>query len=402
MAGKLKGRKAYVMAAGAVGLAGALTAASFIAPNRASAATQTYVPVDAATVVAHVPQRDPKEIAERQALAAAPDRVELAVDLAREEIQRARTLSDPRYLGRAQALLARWWSLPSPPPDVLLLRATIEQSLHQFDAARADLDALLAIRPDDAQAHLTRAVVATVRADYPAARESCRALQTLASPLVAATCEAPLDALAGDVNGAYTRLAALIDARSPASLRTWALTTLAELAIQKGDNALAASHLERVLALDPDDAYARAALADALLPTDPAAASHLLAGYEQVDTLLVRRAIAESRAHGPDAAKLAQQMRDRFAAAAQRQDRVHLREEAMFVLYVESNAPRALEIARDNWFVQKELADARLLAEAAVEARDAAAAQPVIEWARATGVRDARLDALLTRLGGPP
>jgi hypothetical protein len=180
------------------------------------------------------------------------------------------------------------------------------------------------------------------------------------------------------------------------------MTTLAELAIQKGDDSLAASHLDRVLALDPDDAYARAALADALLPTDPAAASQLLAGYEQIDTLLVRRAIAESRAHGPEAQKLAQQMRDRFAAAAQRQDRVHLREEAMFVLYVESDAPRALDIARDNWFVQKELADARLLADAAVEARQPAAARPVVEWARSTGVRDARLDALLVRLGVTP
>jgi hypothetical protein len=72
----------------------------------------------------------------------------------------------------------------------------------------------------------------------------------------------------------------------------------------------------------------------------------------------------------------------------------------MFALYVESDAPRALEIARENWFVQKELADARLLAEAAVEARNPAAAQPVIDWAAATGVRDARLDTLRLRLGG--
>ena len=81
-----------------------------------------------------------REVAERQALAAAPDRVELAVELARADIQRARSLQDPRYLGRAQATLGRWWKLPEPPPDVLLLRATIEQSLHEFATARADLD----------------------------------------------------------------------------------------------------------------------------------------------------------------------------------------------------------------------------------------------------------------------
>jgi hypothetical protein len=48
--------------------------------------------------------------------------------------------------------------------------------------------------------------------------------------------------------------------------------------------------------------------------------------------------------------------------------------------------------------VQKELADARLLAETAVAARDREAAAPVIAWARATGVRDATLDRWLTRL----
>src|SRR5262245_64748226 len=107
----MRTRKAWVMASGAVGLAAALTAAALVAPNRAAAAAQTYVPRDANAIVAHVPQRDPRELAERKALAAAPDRVDLAVELARAEIERARKLSDPRHLGRAQAILGRWWRL---------------------------------------------------------------------------------------------------------------------------------------------------------------------------------------------------------------------------------------------------------------------------------------------------
>jgi len=173
------------------------------------------------------------------------------------------------------------------------------------------------------------------------------------------------------------------------------LTTLAELAIQKGDETLAAEHLRTVRALDPDDAYARAALADVMLPADPAGASALLAGYENIDNLLVRRAIAEDRVKGPDAAKLAQAMRDRIAAAAQRGDSVHLREEAMFVLAVDEDPPRALAIAERNWNDQKELADARLLAEAATRAHEPAAAAPVIAWAHANGVHDARLQRWL-------
>jgi tetratricopeptide (TPR) repeat protein len=396
----MRSRKAWVLATGAVGLAVALTAAALVAPNRAAAAAQTYVPRDAATIVAHVPPRDARELAERQALAAAPERVELAVEIARSEIERARRLSDPRYLGRAQATLARWWKLADPPSDVLLLRATIEQSLHQFEAARADLDRVVALHPEDVQAHLTRAVVATVRADYAAARQSCAALHQLATPLVAVMCSAPLDALSGDIDGAYRRVAAQLTNRTQPELRTWALTTLAELAIQAGREPTAAQHLREVLELDPDDTYARAALADILLPNAPAEASQLLAGFETVDTLLVRRAIAEDRIKGPSATKLVRAMRDRFAAARERGDQVHLREEAMFVLAVDSDPDRALELARRNWDVQKELADARLLVEAAVEARKPDATAPVIAWARATGVRDARLDRWLARTAG--
>jgi tetratricopeptide (TPR) repeat protein len=474
------GRKALVLAVGAVGLAGALTAAAFVAPNRAAAATPAYVPRDAATIVAHVPPRDPREVAERQALAAAPERVELAVELARADIQRARTLSDPRYLGRAQATLGRWWKLAEPPPDVLLLRATIEQSLHDFVAARADLDRLIATRPDDAQAHLTRAIVATVRADYAAARASCDAVARLAPPIVAATCRAPLDAMAGPAadatrptaagagvttrptaagagattcptaagagattrptaagagattrptaagaratgraaeigtspsvdpahhyahaEAAYRALATALDhqRRTTPALRAWALTTLAELAVQRGDELGAERHLEAALAIDPEDAYARAALADTKLAQhDPAGASALLAGYEQIDNLLVRRAIAEHAAHGPEAARLAKLMHDRIAAAAERGDRVHQREEAMFVLAVDGDAPRALAIARANWDVQKELADARVLVEAAVQAGQPDAAAPVVAWAHANGIEDARLDAWMRRL----
>lgn len=385
------------MVLGAVGLAGALTAAALVAPDRIAQAARTYVPRDATAIVATVPVREARETAERQALAASPDDVDLAVELARQELARARDLSDPRYLGRAQALLARWWHETVPPADVLLLRATIEQSLHQFVAARADLDQLVRLRPADTQAHLTRAVVATVTADYDAARASCAVLASYAAPVIAQTCMAPLTALAGDIDAAYAALAATLDARTPTSLRAWALTTLAELAIQRGDDALAERHLRAVLAIAPDDAYALAALAD-LLP--PAEASAFLAGYEQIDNLLVRRAIAEHRANGPDAARLAAQMRSLIAAAATRGDAIHQREEAMFALAVEGNTTRAVRLARANWDVQKELADARLLAAAAAAAHDPAAAAPVIEWARTTGVRDARLTRMLAQLTG--
>jgi tetratricopeptide (TPR) repeat protein len=399
---KLTGRrKLAVLAVGAVGLAGALTVAAFAAPDRAARLAPTYTPSDPEQVLAHVPARDPAEVAARQALVAAPERVEVAVELARVDIQRYRTLSDPRYLGRAQATLARWWKLADPPPDVLLLRATIQQSIHEFSAARRDLDRLVAVRPDDAQAHLTRAVVATITADYAAARHSCGEVARLANTLVAATCEAPLDGIAGHAPEAYARLqTVLARARADAGVRGWALTALAELALQNGDTAAATEHLHAALALDADDAYARNLLADIWMATGHAAdASKLLEGKETIDSHLVRLAISEHMLHSTEAARLVAAMRDRIDAAAARGDRIHLREEARFTLAVERAPARAVEIARDNWAVQKELADARLLAECAAAAHDPLAAAPVIAWARSAGVRDAWLERSLAELG---
>ncbi|HUJ60619.1 MAG TPA: tetratricopeptide repeat protein [Kofleriaceae bacterium] len=376
-----------------------------VAPPAAAAVTAqtypSYAPTDPKSVVAQVARRDPRELAMRAALREDPERVDLATELARADIQRARALQDPRYLGRAQATLARWWAQDDPPPDVLLLRATIRQSLHDFTGARADLDRLIGERPDDAQAQLTLAVVATVTADYPTARQGCARVAELAAPLVATTCIAQIDGVTGHAEPARQALAAeLARGGVDPALRGWAETALAELSIVRGDYAAAAAQLHEVLALDPDDAYGRAALADVLMWTGhPADASALLAGREMIDNLLVRRAIAEHAAHGPAAQKLAQAMRDRIAAAAERGDRVHLREHAMFELEVEGDARRALALALDDWAVQKELADARIVAAAAWAAGDPASAEPVRAWARANGVEDVQLAQLL---GGAP
>lgn len=394
-------RKIMVLVAGAIGLAAALTAAATLAPGRDGRVAPSHVPRDASVVLARVPRRTAGEAAARSALATSPDRVELAVALARLDLQRARALADPRFLGRAQATLARWWTLRVPPPDVLLLRATIEQSLHAFGAARADLDELIRIRPEDAQAHLTRAVVALVTGDYPAARASCAAVARGASSLVAETCRASVAAIT-DPAQAYRGLARALGAeldRDPA-VRAWALTTLAEIAIQRGDRRDAGDRLRAVLAIDPDDAYALGLLADVLLDEGrPGDASSLLAGREPVDALLLRRAIAEHRVRGREAAELARRMRERIAAAVERGDRVHLREHARFALEVDGEAALAAALAADSWGVQHELADARLLLACALAARRPDLAAPVVAWARQVGVRDAALDRLLVRLG---
>ena len=83
----------------------------------------------------------------------------LAIMVARRDLERAREAGDPRFAGLALAALHRWTDAATAPDEVLLLRATLLQYMHDFDASVANLRLLLA-RPGGermAQASLTLA-----------------------------------------------------------------------------------------------------------------------------------------------------------------------------------------------------------------------------------------------------
>jgi len=356
-----------------------------------------------ATVLAHVPARakDPTASA-REALRAGPqglgaDRT-AAVRLARLDIVTARERADPRYLGRAEGALAPWWDLPSPPSDVLLLRATIRQSRHEFEPALTDLDRLVTLSPREPQAWLTRASVLTVRGRYPEALQSCERLGELATPLVLAACRAPALGMTGHLAEAAQALAKVIGQATTLTEAIWARAVLADLARWSSDARGAEALLRANLSVAPNDGQARASLADLLLDEGRGAeVAALVAGHEEDDGLLLRDALAaEPRANAPAVSKMAA----RFAASRLRGDRVHLREEARFALATEPQPMRALTLASENWQVQREPDDARVLLEAALAAHDASRAAPVLLWLEQTGMEWRRLRELATALRG--
>jgi hypothetical protein len=76
--------------------------------------------------------------------------------------------------------------------------------------------------------------------------------------------------------------------------------------------------------------------------------------------------------------------RDRFEASRLRGDRVHVREEARFTLHLLNDPKKALQLAQENWQVQKEPADARILLESALAAQDAASIETMRDWLKKT------------------
>src|SRR5262249_905596 len=90
---------------------------------------------------------------------------------------------------------------------------------------------------------------------------------------------------------------------------------------------------------------------------------------------------------------------ERFRAMRDRGDAVHRREETRFEL-LRGDARRALSLARDNWEVQREPADARVLLEAALSAGDRAAAAPVLSFVADNHLEHPRIASLVAELGG--
>jgi predicted Zn-dependent protease len=177
-------------------------------------------------------------------------------------------------------------------------------------------------------------------------------------------------------------------------LREWALTLAAEIADRRGDGAAAETHFRDALALDPRDPYLIAAYCDFLLDRGRAReVLPLVANQTRNDNLLLRLALAERQL--PDAASAFAQHRrelaDRFDAARRRGDALHKREEARYRLTIENDAAGALRLARENWQVQREPADLRILSEAAAAAGDAEMQRDVAAWTVATGLQYAAL-----------
>jgi hypothetical protein len=92
-------------------------------------------------------------------------------------------------------------------------------------------------------------------------------------------------------------------------------------------------------------------------------------------------------------------LQDRFAAAMQRGDTVHQREQARLALRLRNEPKDALRLAQQNWEVQKEPADLRILLEAALAAGDRDAVKTATDWIKHTGLEDTILSAIAKRTG---
>lgn len=356
------------------------------------------VPQNDAEVVERLPaRRDDPVMAELRALRAAaaadPRDSDAAARLAQRLFELANAEGDPRYVGYAEAAL-RAWSGNDAPVAVQFARGLLRQYRHDFDTALGDFARVLEREPGHFGARAWRAALYMVRADYPAAARECGALPVPKDDLYAVACHAYVDATTGKTQAAYGRLRqALRDQPAiDADERLWVLTRLGEMAWRLGDAPAADRHFRDALGLGRDDNFLLAAYGDFLLDQGRAKdVVPLLKGWTRSDTLLLRLALAEKKLGLPDAAAHTQALADRFAASTLRGERLHMGEEARFLLDLKGEPAGALAVGLENWKSQREPRDALVVLEAARAARNAAAAAPVLKWLQDSGFESERM-----------
>jgi tetratricopeptide (TPR) repeat protein len=354
-----------------------------------------YTPASDDKIVAEVPAGARHSSAPARAVTAT--RLDIALPLAKFDISRARATGDLRFLGYAEAILQPWLNRADVAPQVLVLNATILQSRHAFEASLTELDRALQARPDDAQAWLTRATVLRVLGRYDEAMDSCRHLQGVADPGVTLLCTQSLRGLTGHLDDAYQAMANMSPQALAPEARAWRYSELGEMAERRGDDAAAEHWFREGLELSPDDFYMRTACADLLLRHQRAAETlQLLSGYESMEPMLLRIAIAHEQLHDDAAASANALLSSAFSVEEQRGDPVHRREQARYLLDVSHQPGAALTAARENWRVQREPDDILILLRAARAAADPQAAQPALSFLSQHGMQDVRLDPYRT------
>jgi len=362
-----------------------------------AAAADRFVPMDAGFVVANVRQSQPDERLHELLLAwrANPGNGESAA-LATAYIDRARTLREPAFFGRAEAVLAPLAQKPEASAPVRRLYAEVLQYRHDFNGAEKLLDALLRDAPHDSDARLLRASVRLVRGEFAGARADCAQLAVAARGGATLGFACLAEAFAG--SGDLARSLALLNseparhADADPLARAYLLATRAELRERSRDPNGAILDYCEALKLAPRDDSIRAALADALAARgDLGDARDLLAIDKPSLALLVRSA---ALSEGAQRSNLSARATAWLALEAARGDAIHYREEALLAL-ADADTARALAAAVRNFEQQRELPDVRVLARAAHAARDASALEALQRWMRETGYRDSVTEGIL-------
>ena len=370
-----------------------------------AAYAKPYIPTDENQILERLPEQlfkssnSLKIKALRNQLKTGPEDWSSASQLAQHYIELAQSQADPRYMGYAQALLKPWWEVPQPSTQALILRAMIRQNAHDFTGAVEDLEQILKVQPAHSQANLIKATIATVQGDYEIALQHCQRLMRRSSMVLALACQSTPASLSGKAETSYRLLhqILLINPSLSKKEKVWAWAALAEIAWRSGKFDAADEHFQTAMQISAKDRYLRRVYADFLLQQHrPTEVINLIGSDTNSDALLLRLAMAEQMTHSEDLTEHLAVLKERFKANRKRGSTLHQGDEARFKLHLVNQPQAALQLARQNWQVQRESSDTYILLQSAIAANDVWTVQDIKHWLAQKGTEDVLITKMLT------
>lgn len=301
---------------------------------------------------------------------------------------------DERYLGYADTLLQK---TNSDNVELQLARAALLQRRHQFTLALNELNKILQTESYHAQANLMAAYIYMAQGKGKEALPYCAKAGAVYGELTGLSCSASAQSLLGQLQTNYQTLSVVFNLRrgSKVELREAALS-LAEIARMRGDYALAAEHYQQALSLDPRNQFLLMRLADLYIARGyHEACLDLLQEHQQHQNLLLRAAIADKHLHGQVQADRYKRLSNYFELEQLRNPDQATRDYAEYLYHIQNQPDKALSIALQNWQSQREVADAELLVRTAIAAQNIDVLNPLLEWIRTVGLRDAKIEQQL-------
>jgi tetratricopeptide (TPR) repeat protein len=318
---------------------------------------------------------------------------------------------DLRWFGSAKAAMAPWWQAKELTADGFFMRGLVKQGFHDFAGGLQDIQQAIGLQAQRAEFWSWRFALHLLLADMRAAEQDAQEIDRLFGPAEAQIYRAVLHYRTGQASAAVKLLRESMRAaeHQGASSQVWIGFHLGEALRVAAQPEQAINVWQQSLQAQPKAHLLRLSLAELLnqqgrfkeakaVATGPAnkATSSL------TDALLVQALLASRGLKSADETLLAGQMQARLQSQALRQEALIERPKLIYQIAYGHDMAAGLALSVENWQLQKEPPDALLFAQAALALKQARVAEPVVNWAQATGYTEPALRELIGQLTAHP
>ncbi|PCJ14902.1 MAG: hypothetical protein COB02_18550 [Candidatus Cloacimonadota bacterium] len=271
--------------------------------------------------------------------------------------------SDPRLYGYAEALLKPYLKNKNLSNNNLIHWANILQHRHEFNLSLAILNTSRLKKSKKATPFLMKAVIYAGKGEYKNGLKECKQLIFRASHILTSTCIALMNSHLGRLNESYQFLKKIKAQQSRQTVQEslFSIGTLADMAFRLNSNELE-NYITEGLSLDSNDYYLLKLYVDYLLMNGRnEEALKLSTKHQKKSGMLVRKLLAIKNMNQKLPEKSVNYLDLKFKRMILLGENAHLRELVLFYLKIKKNKSRAWILAKQNWEIQKEPIDFRML-----------------------------------------